>query len=122
MKAQLFDDNGDFVPLGADAPAVLVMIVKSDATTGAELFGAYAFETVPAADVAVDPQLRWARLDPTVTGIDWTTGATFPVSIDMVWSATGPFVRFRGTEHRQVVSGSRHLRQHQRDRPDARHV
>jgi hypothetical protein len=76
-----------------------VSISQYDVCTGTQLLFAYGSTFTP--NFQVSARLASASLSATISVFDEVSGNTFPVSVSMTWTATGPLSRAVGSEHLQ---------------------
>lgn len=96
MAGGIIDDEGQPVgPPDFELPGMFVLIEKYQLPDWEPLYQAYALVELTESDVYIDPQLRSAWLRTTVDATD-SNGASIPVSIDVTWTAEGPFVVEQG--------------------------
>ena len=86
---------------GSPVSQVILFISQVDICADQRLASAEGVSTVPEADFQVDKKLAQATLNTTVTVTDFATDppATYDVSIDLTWTATGPLIRDNNNFH-----------------------
>jgi hypothetical protein len=80
-------------------PEADVTISQYDFCTDTPLLFAFGSTSTP--NFQVSGGLASASLSATISVIEFVSGNTFPVSVSVTWTATGPFSRIVGTEHLQ---------------------
>jgi hypothetical protein len=86
---------------GNPVTEVALFILQEDICTDTRLISAESLSAIPAADFQVDKKLAQAILNTTVTATDYAADppASFDVSIDLTWTATGPLTRANDNTH-----------------------
>lgn len=86
---------------GSSSSVTSLFISQYNFCTGTQLLGASGFATLAGGDFQVQNKLDAATLNATVNVVDFMTGNSFNVAINLAWSATGPASRQNSHFHLQ---------------------
>ena len=84
---------------GEETSFAAVSTVQFNTCTETPLYFAYGETSLSPDEFQISNSLDWATLTTTINVFDEISGITFDVSINLIWTATGPMTRQHGNEH-----------------------